>query len=71
MKETEKRKKERYQKKKEELSKPITITKQTIKGDYEKTRDNTILETHVVRSISKSYEFPQGPDYQNMFCPYV
>ena len=27
--------------------------------------------THVVRSISKSYELAHGPDYQNMFCPYV
>ena len=26
---------------------------------------------HVVRSISKSYEFDQGPDYQNLFRPYV
>ena len=37
--------------------------------------DNVMLEvndreSHVVRSISKSYEFAQGPDYQNMFCPY-
>ena len=46
MKETEKRKKERYQKKKEELSKLITISKRTIKGDYEKARDNTILERY-------------------------
>ena len=30
-----------------------------------------VFLSHVVRSISKSYEFPQGLDYQNMFCPYV
>ena len=37
---------ERYQKKKEELSKPIAMPKQTAKGDYEKARDHTILERY-------------------------
>ena len=40
MKETENK---GYQRKKEELSKPITMPQQTIKGDYEKARDQTIL----------------------------
>ena len=38
--------KERRQKKKEELLKPIDMPMQTEKGDYEKERDRTILERH-------------------------
>ena len=44
--ERNRKRRETYQKKKEELSKPITMSKQTIKGDYEKARDNTILERY-------------------------
>ena len=47
MKEERNRKqRERYQKKKEELSKPIAAPKQTVKGEYEKARDHTILERY-------------------------
>ena len=44
--ERNKKQRERYQRKKEELSKPIAMPKQTVKGDYEKARDQTILERY-------------------------
>ena len=44
--ERNRKQRERYQKKKEELSKPIAMPKQTVKGDYEKARDHTILERY-------------------------
>ncbi len=41
-----KKAKERREKKKEELLKPIDMQMQIEKGDYEKARDKTILDCH-------------------------